>query len=101
MPSPTSKTRPTSRTSILASNCSISACSTDAISSALNFMDAPVDQLFAKTTEVGLQRAVEDDVADLHDQTSDEVGDDFGLEDRFSSEDGSHTGDDGVLLRVG
>ena len=45
MPSPTSSTVPTSRTSILLSNCSISCCKTDAISSLLNFMELSVCDL--------------------------------------------------------
>src|SRR6476620_9057859 len=40
MPSPTSRTRPTSRTSIWAANCSTSCCMTDAISPLLNFIYA-------------------------------------------------------------
>src|SRR5712671_6335472 len=96
MPSPTSSTRPTSRTSICEENCSISCCMTEAISSLLNFISGvpacsgsacryesfwltfnlicgPRDHRLPGTFQLGVHRAVVDPVADANDDSSDQA----------------------------
>src|SRR5262245_26305607 len=61
-------------------------------------MDAPIDQLFAKSSQIGGQRAVVNDVADLGHDAADEIWVDFGSEDGFASQNGFHALRDGLLL---
>src|SRR4051794_39502035 len=67
MPSPTSSTCPTSRTSWPAPSPPISRERTETISSGLNFIAAPRQQLIADGLDPVPDRAVEDLVADLDD----------------------------------
>src|ERR1700704_1835142 len=96
MPSPTSSTRPTSRTSICEENCSISCCMTEAISSLLNFISGvpamsgsacryesvwlrfdlicgPRDHSLAGAFQLGVHRAVVNSVADADDDSGDQA----------------------------
>src|SRR3954471_12830753 len=67
MPSPTSRTRPTSRTSCPDPSPLISRVRTETISSGLNFIAAPRQQLIADGIDPVPDRAVEHLVADLDD----------------------------------
>src|SRR5262245_37432916 len=73
MPSPTSRTRPTSRTSWRAPRCLSSSRITEAISSGLNFIAAPRQELISDGVDPGPDRAVVDLVADLDDHAAQEV----------------------------
>src|SRR5687767_10946605 len=73
MPSPTSSTRPTSRTSICDWKCSISCWTTEAISSALNLMDAPVDHLRPHLFQLHGDGRVIDGVADPQHHAADQA----------------------------
>src|SRR5205085_12525934 len=64
MPSPTSRTRPTSRVSRRAPKLRISSLRTDVISSALNFMTASRDDLVTKVVQPAAHRCVELTIAD-------------------------------------
>src|SRR5579864_7566839 len=86
MPSPTSSTRPTSRTSIWDWYCSISCCRTEAISSALNLIDAPVNHLLADVFEPAGDGTVVDGVADPEHDAADQVGIDEASQDRLTFE---------------
>src|SRR5438132_1345105 len=68
MPSPTSSTRPTSRASSFERYCSISVCSTETISSALNLMTASQQDVVADGFELGADRAVILPIADANEQ---------------------------------
>src|SRR5437762_6214696 len=83
MPSPTSRTRPTSRASSLARYWSISVCRTETISSALNLMAASFDDLFPDVLQLGTDRPVIHPVADLHHQAAEQFRIDAGFQDRF------------------
>src|SRR3954452_2889476 len=74
MPSPTSRTCPTSVRVISGVNCSISRWITELISSALNFMRLPFDQSLADLFETILYGSIADLVADLDDQAADQRG---------------------------
>src|SRR5215218_9912986 len=67
MPSPTSRTRPTSRTSWAAPSRPISPRSTETISSGLNFITAPREELIADGFDAGADGTVEHLVPDLDD----------------------------------
>src|SRR5271163_1197669 len=86
MPSPTSITRPTSRTSMRDSNCSTSCWITEAISSALNLMDTPIDHLLANLLQLVGDGAVVDGVADAEDGPADQRGIDDRFQDRPASQ---------------
>src|SRR5208283_3100676 len=73
MPSPSSITRPTSRTSMRDSKCSISCWMTEAISSALNFMGAPLVDILAEVPQLIGDRAVVDHVADPEHGAADQL----------------------------
>src|SRR5713226_5894739 len=73
MPSPTSSTRPTSRSTIWPRYCSISLVRTEAISPVLNLMTASLDQLVPQIEKAGAYRAVVHPVADLHHQPAEQV----------------------------
>src|SRR5712692_659772 len=66
MPSPTSSTRPTSRASSCPRYCSISACNTETISSALNLMTASRNELVPNGVEFGAHGGVIQPIADAH-----------------------------------
>src|SRR6516162_4596591 len=74
MPSPTSRTLPTSRDSTCSRYVSISDCRTETISSALNLMCASFDQLISNGGETALNRYVNETVADLYLQAPDQFG---------------------------
>src|SRR5271165_4163737 len=81
MPSPISITRPTSRTSMRDSNCSTSCWITEAISSALNLMNTPLDHLLANGLQLVGDGAVVDGVADAKDGPADQCRIDDALQD--------------------
>src|SRR5262245_45581437 len=72
MPSPTSSTRPTSRTSWPAPISLISRRRTETISSGLNFIAAPRQQLISDSVDPRTDRAVEHLIADLDDHPAQE-----------------------------
>src|SRR3954453_16706542 len=74
MPSPTSRTLPTSRLSTCDRYCSISDCSTETISSALNLMRASLDQLLPQGVQARADGQVDQTVADLKLDAADQVG---------------------------
>src|SRR5947209_8907838 len=73
MPSPTSSTRPSSRTSSLARYWSISDCSTETISSALNLITTSRDDLVANILQLGLDGFVIEPIADAYDQAAEQI----------------------------
>src|SRR5271154_1224339 len=74
IPSPTSRTCPTSLRATSGENCSISRWITELISSALNFMRLSFDQSFAKLGKSVLHRRVVTEVTHLDHQTADQFG---------------------------
>src|SRR5438270_10147671 len=74
MPSPTSRTLPTSRDSTCVRYCSISDRRTDTISSALNLMGTSLDQLVPQGVEAGADGQVHEPVADLQLDAADQFG---------------------------
>src|SRR5438128_1233648 len=92
MPSPTSRTRPTSRVSSWVRYCSISRCRTETISSALNLMTAHLPELFAQIEDLGTDRAVEDEVADPQDHAAQELPLDRLVDDGFQLESAAQVG---------
>src|SRR5437588_12840172 len=81
MPSPTSSTRPTSRASSFERYCSISVCSTETISSALNLMTASQQDVVADVFQLGADRAVVLPIADADAQSGDQLGLDLQIQD--------------------
>src|SRR5262249_50205909 len=84
MPSPTSSTRPTSRTSSLVLYCSISVVRTEAISLALNLMTASHDDLIADVGEFRAHGSIVLPVADADADTADHFGLDSQRQYRFA-----------------
>src|SRR6266446_6861811 len=74
MPSPTSRTRPTSRVSILLWYCSISLVRTETISSALNLIAASLEDLMFQGVDARTHGAVVNQVADLQLHAAQEIG---------------------------
>src|SRR5690349_4110748 len=74
MPSPTSRTVPTSLRVTSGENCSISRWMTELISSALNLMSLPFDQPLAKLCQSVLHGRIVKVIADLDDQAPDQPG---------------------------
>src|SRR5271163_2287146 len=70
MPSPTSSTRPTSRVSSCVRYCSISFCSTETISSALNLMTAHLPQLFTQIDQLRAHGPVQHPVGHANDDAA-------------------------------
>src|SRR5690606_8791605 len=68
IPSPTSITRPTSAVCTCPLKSSISFCRTEAISSALNFMEVPLSQAVLQVLQPRSQRTVKNCVSDLNHQ---------------------------------
>src|SRR5436190_22593196 len=83
MPSPTSRTRPTSLTVMPSRYWLISAVRTETISSALNLMTASLDELTQYLLKLGADRAVVDVVARLHHQAANQFGVYLDFQDRF------------------
>src|SRR5437773_7825177 len=73
MPSPTSRTRPTSRASSCPRYCSISVCNTETISSALNLMTASRYKLVPNRLEPGANRGVVQPIAHAHHHASEQL----------------------------
>src|SRR5437773_12559646 len=82
MPSPTSRTRPTSRASSCPRYCSISVCNTETISSALNLMTASRYKLVPNRLEPGANRGVVQPIAHAHDHATEQLRIDRRLQDR-------------------
>src|SRR5580704_14749428 len=78
MPSPTSRTRPSSRATALPRIWSISRVRTETISSALNRMTASLDELFADHVKTGADAGVVDPVVLLYHQSPQQTGVDGG-----------------------
>src|SRR3954471_23451459 len=74
MPSPTSRTFPTSWDSTCVRYCSISDRRTDTISSALNLMGTSLDQLVPQGVEAGADGQGHEPVADLDLDAADQFG---------------------------
>src|SRR4051812_8465658 len=83
MPSPTSRTRPTSRASRPDLAPLISRSSTETISSTLNAMTAPLHQLLTDRLQAGTHAGVVDPILDANDDPAQNVGIDGFLEDRL------------------
>src|SRR6266404_2886034 len=86
MPSPTSSTSPTSRDSSCCRCFSISALITETISPGLNLIVTVHQELSAQAFDLGLHRAVQHAVADLHDHAAEQLGDHALVEDRLQTE---------------
>src|ERR1700688_2982356 len=82
MPSPTSRTWPTSLVASCPLKSSISFWRTEAISSALNFMETPLPDAFAQLRDARDQRAIVDGIGDPDHNSADERRIDLGFEDR-------------------
>src|SRR5207249_1208218 len=83
MPSPTSRTRPTSREESFEPYWSISACSTETISSALNLMTTSFDDLVPQSLQPGADRSVVHPVRHAHHHAAEQFRIDRGFEDGF------------------
>src|ERR1700728_2220921 len=86
MPSPTSRTCPTSLVASWPLKSSISFCRTEAISSALNFMETPLLDAVAQLRHPRGQRAIVNGVADPDHNSADQRRIDLGLEYGFEGE---------------
>src|SRR5437588_1163538 len=86
MPSPTSRTRPTSRDWSSGRYCSISDCRTETISSALNLMTASFGQLVPDGFQPCPHGGVVDPVADAHHEAAQQVRVHAGLQDGLAVE---------------
>src|SRR5438067_2003259 len=84
MPSPTSRTRPTSRTSAPPPCLPICSTSTETISSALNLMTASLDELGSQILEPGLQTVVVQPVAGADGDGAEQVGIDLLAQQRLA-----------------
>src|SRR5262249_22676848 len=100
MPSPTSRTVPTSLRVTSGENCSISRWMTELISSALNLMGLPFDQSLAKLAEPILHRGIVKLVADLDDQAPDQVGIGRDRHDRRAVDQAGQSWAEGIQLRL-
>src|SRR6516165_713836 len=86
MPSPTSRTWPTSLVASWPLKSSISLCRTEAISSALNFMETPLLDALAQLLDARGQRAIVNGIGDPDDDSADQRRIDLGLENRVEGE---------------
>src|SRR5690349_7535357 len=86
MPSPTSRTRPTSRASSVGLISLISRSSTEVISLALNLIATTLDELIADQVKTGTHTRIEDTVADAQYQAAQQVGIDPGAQHRLALE---------------
>src|SRR5205823_6330643 len=100
MPSPTSSTRPTSRASSFERYCSISVCSTETISSALNLMTASQQDVVADGFELGADRAVILPIADANAQAGDQLRLDFQIQDGLAVQRGAELSLQALFLVV-
>src|SRR5262245_30775379 len=101
MPSPTSRTVPVSRASMPARAPSISREITETISSTLNAMAAPLDELVADLAQAGADAGVVDPVVDADDQAPEDGRVYRLLEDRHEVPHGADVGPQPVALGVG
>src|SRR5438094_149203 len=101
MPSPTSSTSPVSRRSICWPNSLISRPMTEAISSALNLIAAPREELVLDGFQTGADRAVVHLVAHLHHQAAQQLGVHARLQHRFLLELRAQLLPEPILLGVG
>src|SRR5947209_2154056 len=101
MPSPTSSTRPVSRASSLLRNCSISACNTETISSALNLITASRNDLVLNLFQLFPNRLIVEPVADAHDQAAQQIRVDRDFEQRLLVQRLPHLAAELLLLIVG
>src|SRR5438552_2600220 len=101
MPSPTSRTRPTSLTSRPVPASLISPLRTETISPALNFMGASLDQVGTDRLQVGPGAAVVQPVGDADDQAADQLGVHGRLDDRLLAQQGADLVLDAVGLALG
>src|SRR6478752_5474338 len=97
MPSPISRTRPTSRVSSFWPKPLISSVRTETISLGLNRMTAPRDDLVAQIIQTCANRGVELPVADTHLQPAQELRIDPQVEDRLQLEAPPHRVGNGSL----
>src|SRR5262249_36716637 len=101
MPSPTSRTVPVSRASTPVLAPLISCSSTETISSTLNAMTAPIDELIPDVLQTGEDAGVVDPVLNADDQAAEDVGIDLLVEDRLDGDDGADVILDPIPLLVG
>src|SRR5262249_51687229 len=100
MPSPTSRTRPTSRASSAVRYCSISFPITEMISSALNLMAGTLEELVPDIDVLGADGGIVEPVADAHLQAAEHVGIDSLVKDRLAAEQRAELADQTVALGV-
>src|SRR6266581_2418829 len=86
MPSPTSRTRPTSRDSTSRPRFRIWSVRTETISPGLNLITASLDELVPNSVDPAANAAIVQPVAHLHDQPPQEVRLDAQLQDRLAGE---------------
>src|SRR6516165_10559388 len=86
MPSPTSRTRPTSPASSREWYSSISFCNTETISLALNLMTASRDNLFANPVQTRTHRGIVEPVAHPDPESAEEIAVYLGLQNRLQVE---------------
>src|SRR4051812_18667760 len=101
MPSPTSSTVPVSRASTPVLAPRISCSSTETISSTLNAMTAPLDQLIPDVLQARADAGVVDPVLNADDQAAQDVGVDLLVEDRLDGHHGADVVLDPAPLLVG
>src|SRR5579884_1840031 len=89
MPSPTSRTRPTSRVSMPVRYCSISVWRTETISSALNLITASFNELVADLLELRANRGVVNPIAHADHEAANQVRLDSTFEDRLLTQAGA------------
>src|SRR5437870_4471171 len=101
MPSPTSRTLPTSLTSVRAPKSLISCLRTETISPALNFMGGSLNEMGSDRFQAGPHAAVVQPVGDADDETADQFGIHGRLDDRLLAEQGAGLVADAVNLALG
>src|SRR5262249_40036585 len=100
MPSPISRTWPTSRRSRPPPNSLICRSRTEAISSGLNLMTASLDELLSDGLDTGAHAGVDHLVADADDEAAEQVGVDDDVQDRLALIAVAHAVDDALALVV-
>src|SRR4051812_26610324 len=101
MPSPTSRTRPTSRESGPTSKPLISSLMTETISPTFNAMAAPLDELVLDRLQARPDAGVVDPVAHPHDQSAQDVRVHGFVQNRLPAADGADVADQPLAFRVG
>src|SRR5262249_16406447 len=100
MPSPISRTWPTSRRSRPAPNSLICRSRTEAISSGLNLMTASLDELLSDGLDTGAHAGVDHLIADANDQPAEQLGVDNNVQDRLALVAVAHAIKDALTLIV-